>query len=254
MVAVALLAYLILFTQLVAIYVSCELVNRTVEENDPKVEYTGTGWRFNFSDSLYHGGKHSENHQDPNATAIFKFNGVAIYYLSSLWDQNSSTTLQLDSAPSFRLNLHDPDSAPKDNGTHATRGSAVRWSKEGLDGDKEHALTISWGKIKDNPDIVSTNALVDAFIYTQDISDSTVSASATVADTSTASPSASESSAPSTPIIIGASVGGSVLLVFLLVGLRYLRIRNSQRRLQRPEMRAYPFLLYEPNESTKNYY
>ncbi|KAK7438422.1 hypothetical protein VKT23_018035 [Stygiomarasmius scandens] len=137
-------------------------LNYTIEENDPRIEYTGTGWR-SFSDPLYHNGQHNENHKDPDATAILKFNGVAIYYLSSLWDQNVSTTLQIDSDPSFVLNLHDPDSTPKDNGIHATRGSTVRWSKEGMDGDKEHILTISWGKMKDNSDIESTHALVDAF-------------------------------------------------------------------------------------------
>ncbi|KAK7438421.1 hypothetical protein VKT23_018034 [Stygiomarasmius scandens] len=216
-----LLAYLIFFTQFITIYVNCKLVNQTVvEENDPNIEYTGTGWRFNVSDPLYHGGKHSENHRDPDATAIFRFNSVAIYYLSSLWDQNISTTLQLDSAPPFRLNLHDPEAIPKDKGTHSTRGSDVRWSKEGLDGDREHTLTISWGKTKDNPDIVSTNALVDAFIYTQNTSDSTESTSTTASETPdpTTSPSTSSGlSASSTPIIIGTSVGGSVLLLLLIL-------------------------------------
>ncbi|KAK7438420.1 hypothetical protein VKT23_018033 [Stygiomarasmius scandens] len=201
-----LLTYLILFTQLIEFYVSCKLVNYTVEENDPKVNYTGTGWRFNFSGTSFHGGKHSENHLDPNATAIFKFNGVAVYYLASLWDRNTSTTLQLDSDPEFRLELHDPRAVPADGGTHTTQDSAVRWSKEGLDGDKEHTLTISSGKTKDNPDIESTNALVDAFIYTaQGTSDSTEPTSATASETSTASSSAS--SIPIIPIIIGASLG-----------------------------------------------
>jgi len=62
------------------------------------------------------------------------------------------------------LDLHDPHAVPVDDGIHTTQDSAVRWSKEGLDGDKEHTLTISSGKLKDNPDIVSTNALVDAFL------------------------------------------------------------------------------------------
>jgi len=38
---------LILFTQLIEFYVSCRLVNYTVEENDPKVNYIGTGVSIN---------------------------------------------------------------------------------------------------------------------------------------------------------------------------------------------------------------
>ncbi|KXN93035.1 hypothetical protein AN958_10098 [Leucoagaricus sp. SymC.cos] len=62
------------------------------------IHYLGEGWsRSSFNDLDFRGSHIIA--QDPEATAIVEFRGVAVYFLSPLWPWSVTTQVQLDSQP-----------------------------------------------------------------------------------------------------------------------------------------------------------
>ncbi len=149
------------------------LQNRTIDDNDPAIRYSGDWNRSNFI-TLNEGGYHMLT-GDPNARATFEFTGegvdqvdlinllisgyhllgVAIYFMSSLWPYNVTTQVQLDSRPSEVLNLKDLNS-PDTGGGRETVQSHIVWAAKGLE-NARHTLTITVG-------LGEEWAIVDAFM------------------------------------------------------------------------------------------
>ncbi len=149
------------------------LQNRTIDDNDPAIRYSGDWSKSNFI-TLNEGGYHMLT-RDPNARATFEFTGkyfgkepilttrrhqdylpgVAIYFMSSLWPYDVTTQVQLDSRPSQLLNLRDLNSPDTGDGWETVQSHIV-WAAKGLDNTR-HTLTITVGPGEEW-------AIVDAFM------------------------------------------------------------------------------------------
>ncbi|KAJ8094395.1 hypothetical protein AAF712_005766 [Marasmius tenuissimus] len=134
-------------------------VNHTVDDtNSTMIKYQGS-WpesRDTHRSDLDYGGSHMVS-SVPGDKAVFKFTGVAVYYLAPLWPYAVSTSLCLDGTPAKVVNLTDPNANTTDGGPETT-GWAVRWSATNLS-NTTHTLTVS----------IPSGALyvvVDGFMYT----------------------------------------------------------------------------------------
>ncbi|KAF5371627.1 hypothetical protein D9758_003593 [Tetrapyrgos nigripes] len=141
------------------------LNNVTLEETSSRIIYgTGqTGWAKLHHDSLYHNNSHAVS-SDPAATATLTFRGVAVYYYSSFWSHNVSTTLQLDGQEKIILDLIDASEFNGTAGIKTTKRSDIVWSRTDLP-DEEHTLVVSC------PTEFGGSVLMDAIMYTENKTD-----------------------------------------------------------------------------------
>ncbi|KAF8967542.1 hypothetical protein BDZ97DRAFT_1755965 [Flammula alnicola] len=162
--------------------------NVTFDDRDPSIVYAPAGaWVQSQNDTLDFGGGHMLT-QNPNATATFKFTGVAIYFLSPKWPYEVNTAVSLDSGPLFLIDLVDHTSPSTGQGPETVQ-SAVVWNATGLN-DTQHTLVISVGPGQ-------SFGIVDGLIYT----DPTLSPSTTTSSPPSPSTSSSPSPTLSEPVV-----------------------------------------------------
>ncbi|KAJ4473663.1 hypothetical protein J3R30DRAFT_704187 [Lentinula aciculospora] len=123
---------------------SAVLQNVTYDNLDPSVTYLpqgGDGWDIDIKEGLDYKGSHAVASGDPDASAVFQFTGVAVYYFSPLWPYNVSTVVSLDGGNNMTLNLMDMSATPASVGSAATASSAARYGYTGLS-NSSHSLKM----------------------------------------------------------------------------------------------------------------
>ncbi|KDQ20879.1 hypothetical protein BOTBODRAFT_169586 [Botryobasidium botryosum FD-172 SS1] len=207
------------------------LRNITIDDNDPKIVYTGAWEPGSLHPSVQdYGGGHATS-SDPNARASFTFTGVAVYYLSPLWPYTVNTKLTLDDTTPVNVDLTD----------HTGAGTVVGGGDE----------TVAWHVIYGFTNLTNTThtlvispdtqfTIVDGLIYT--VADTTTS-STTSPQTATSSSSSSSASSTTNPtpsktnniaIGVGTGVGVLALLIALLALCLLCRDRRRRRLGQDP--------------------
>lgn len=129
------------------------LVNKTVDDPDSSIVYTGQ-WDSNDASSLYYNGKHSFT-QSSSASATFVFTGVAIYYMAAKWAFPVTTSLTLDDEPTIEIDLADHYPAAGASGT--SEQYSIVWSRTGLP-NVQHTLINAMG--------AGNYGLMDGLIFT----------------------------------------------------------------------------------------
>ncbi|KAH9483673.1 hypothetical protein JR316_0003143 [Psilocybe cubensis] len=202
--------------------------NVTVDDQDPSISYSPQGaWGLSANSSLDIGGAHMLT-QNPNGTAVFRFTGIAVYYLSPLWPYTVNTAVSLDSGNATLVDLVDhsrptsPDQGPE------TVQSRVVWSATGLK-NGPHELTMFVGAGQ-------PFAVVDALIYTNTDPATPSSASGLPSTTdrviasSTSSPNSGSSKSKNVvPVVLGTIFGILGLLLLLLAVWFYFRNKRKKR-------------------------
>ncbi|KIY44007.1 hypothetical protein FISHEDRAFT_18790, partial [Fistulina hepatica ATCC 64428] len=113
--------------------------NVTIDDTSSNITYSGT-WEEGAGDAYDYGGNHKITY-DTSATAVFKFTGTAIYFLSPLWPYEVTTQVVLDDGSATTLDLQDQDVAVTEDGGECALYRAV-WGATDLD-DTDHTLTMS---------------------------------------------------------------------------------------------------------------
>ncbi|KAF7366012.1 hypothetical protein MVEN_00477100 [Mycena venus] len=128
--------------------------NITVDDTDPAILYTGSGWHTDTEPTAINGSVHTTcNSSSTDARATFNFTGVAIYYLPPpLIVCSPTTTLILDDGAPISFNVTSPD------GT-----KPAIWGVTNLSNGPHTIVNAGL-----NPDV----ARVDAFMFTVDNPDS----------------------------------------------------------------------------------
>ncbi|KAK7438406.1 hypothetical protein VKT23_018019 [Stygiomarasmius scandens] len=209
---------------------SSSLQNVTVEETSSQIIYNGDNWIKNQANPLYHGGTQSQN-QDVTANAVFTFTGNAVYYYASLWPFRVTTVLSLDGEPGDTVDLTDP-SVPNQETSPPTVQSAIRWSRTNLT-EGNHTLTISTGNY----------AMVDAIVYTKDLSAPTNSSKQSPSPNSTTTnasePTSAASTSPQSKIglivgVVGGVLGFLLITAIVLIIFLYRRLKHQPKGQQKP--------------------
>ncbi|KAJ3925564.1 MAG: hypothetical protein NXY57DRAFT_906910 [Lentinula lateritia] len=120
------------------------LHNVTYDNLDPSVTYLpqgGDGWDVDIKEGLDYEGSHAVASGDPDASAVFQFTGVAVYYFSPLWPYNVSTVVSLDGGNNITVNLMDMSATPASVGSPPTASSAARYGFTGLS-NNSHTLSM----------------------------------------------------------------------------------------------------------------
>ncbi|XP_006456943.1 hypothetical protein AGABI2DRAFT_181357 [Agaricus bisporus var. bisporus H97] len=220
--------------------VACQrFSNITVDDGDAAISYTGS-WELSAVSELDVGGRHMIA-VHPDASAVFVFQGVAIYFSSPLWPYNVTTQVQLDSGPPMILDLRDVNSPEATSGGPETVKSQIIWGMEGLS-DQTHQLKIS---VAPGDQL----AVIDGLIVTVvdkttafDVSTGpagtttsiasivATSATTTVTLAATVSPGGGESSdKPVVPIGIGIGIGVGALALLVASVLLYKYCHRRRR-------------------------
>jgi len=205
------------------------LKNVTYDNTDPSVTYLpsgGLGWSLDLQEGLDYGGTHALADDIPNASATFKFTGVAVYYFSPLWPYNVSTVLSLDGGENFTVSLFD-QTATESSGGPPTQASAARYGFTGLSNDS-HTLSMFSIQIPNLNEASSDPSqtewiVVDGFNVTID-------------DGSPAAQPTSTGGSKKTDIgaIVGGAVGGIVVIAAIISFIFVYRRRTRRQGGVRP--------------------
>ncbi|KAJ6608520.1 hypothetical protein B0H10DRAFT_1815692 [Mycena sp. CBHHK59/15] len=119
-------------------------LNVTIDDTSSRISYAGN-WEASSThlSGLDYGGSHTLS-SDNAASATFKFNGVAVYYLSPRWPYAVSTRLSLDGNTPVLVNLTDPNASPTPAGGSESAPYSVLWSATGLT-NMSHTVVATYG-------------------------------------------------------------------------------------------------------------
>ncbi|KAJ7059542.1 hypothetical protein C8F01DRAFT_989234, partial [Mycena amicta] len=108
------------------------LVNVSIDDTSPLITYLGT-WEPDSAhlSSLDFGGAHTVS-ADLNASAVLRFTGVAVYFLSPRWPYAVTTQLTLDDDNTVVLDLTDHNASSTPPGGSESVPSSIVWSATGL--------------------------------------------------------------------------------------------------------------------------
>ncbi|KAG8818940.1 hypothetical protein FRC17_010663 [Serendipita sp. 399] len=201
------------------------LVNRTVDDSDTNIRYSG---RWNVGprhiSPLNFGGSHSLS-EDINAIASFAFTGVSVYYLASLWPYSVDSYISLDGGIETLVNLTAPSGTVRPSNVSIgdeVVNYDVRWSATGLE-NRTHIVTINRGS--------AGFAIVDGFTFTVvRIEETSASESISSGGTNeTSNPATTSSGGLSAKSITIISVSVSIFAILILIAF-FLCLRAARRR------------------------
>ncbi|KAH6891583.1 hypothetical protein BKA70DRAFT_850997 [Coprinopsis sp. MPI-PUGE-AT-0042] len=217
------------------------LRNLTVDDDDPRIRYEPPGaWHLSDNSTLDVGYAHMLT-ENPNATAIFNFTGVAIYFMSPLWSYAVSTMVTLDDTPPAVIDLVD-HSRPDVGGTGPeTVQSQVVWSATGLN-DTQHTLVISVAN-------QHRFAIVDGLLYTVEGTDPGTNSASSPSSSIPGDQSSSDppletqptdqtdgiSTAPRGQVVGGIIAAVVVILIVLVLGAYFFFLRRRTRQRSKAE-------------------
>ncbi|KAF4578248.1 hypothetical protein EYR40_001589 [Pleurotus pulmonarius] len=169
------------------------LHNVTVDQ--PAIEYSANANWLSAVSPLNMGGSHMLS-TDPAAQAIFRFTGVAVYFMSSMWPYPVASSVSLDGVPRITIDLMDLSRERTGGGPETIRSAAV-WAATGL-ANIQHTLVVSAGQSPHAGALDPQYVIVDGFIYTVDdgVSSETAPLSSDPGPTSSSFVIISSSSAP----------------------------------------------------------
>ncbi|KAF9476791.1 hypothetical protein BDN70DRAFT_923057 [Pholiota conissans] len=174
--------------------------NITIDDTNAAISYAPAGaWVVSTNSTLDFGGAHMLT-QNPNATAVFNFTGIAIYFLSPKWPYTVNTQLSLDGAAPVLVDLIDHTRPDVLEGPETVQ-SAVVWSATGLN-DTVHTLVVSVGSGQ-------PFGIVDGIIYTTTSSSPPSIPLTTISSSSSTSTFTSASTTPSSPSTTNAQPASS---------------------------------------------
>ncbi|KAJ7733943.1 hypothetical protein B0H16DRAFT_157779 [Mycena metata] len=167
--------------------------NITVDDTNPSISYTGTGWHREAIGAELEGSLHTTcGRASEGSSATFSFTGVAIYYMFTPENCPPKTTLILDGGAPITVTY---------NPSLVRNGMSVQWGMTNLPNGPHTIVNTGDG--------ADTFARVDAFIYTVDKPDGVSSPPASLSGGSPTSARVSGPEGSITAAKVGISPSGS---------------------------------------------